>query len=51
MFICTSSETTVIHHDVTVHDDMCFFNDWWFWEDFKEEQLLLADIIGDQGNQ
>lgn len=41
----------VIHRDVTVYDNMCFINDWWFWEDFKEEQLLPSDISGDQHNQ
>ena len=39
---------TVIHHDVTMCDNVCFYSDWWFWEDFKEEKLLPSDIIGDQ---
>lgn len=39
---------TVIHHDVTMCDNVCFYSDWWFWEDFKEEKWLPSDIIGDQ---
>ena len=42
---------TVIHHGVALYDNMCFYNDCWFWEDFKKEQLLPSDINGDPRNQ